>query len=81
MVLIDELIERHKKDEFVECFSSGTAVIVSPIRNIEYQGVDYEVDINETYQAGDLTYQIFREILDIQEGRIKDKFGWSKVIS
>lgn len=56
-------------------------MIVSPIRNIEYQGVDYEVEINETYQAGDLTYQIFREILDIQEGRIKDKFGWSKVIS
>lgn len=56
-------------------------MIVSPIRNIEFEGVDYGVEINETYQAGDLTYQIFREILDIQEGRIKDKFGWSKVIN
>lgn len=78
--MIEELVELHDKNELIECFSSGTAVIVSPIKNFQYKGVNYPIQINETYQAGDLTYQIWREILDIQEGRIKDQFGWSRVI-
>lgn len=64
----------------MECFCSGTAVIVCPVSNIEYKGEQYKININDEYKAGELTYEIFNEILGIQEGRLKDKFGWSKVI-
>lgn len=45
--MINELLERHAKGEFLECFCSGTAVIVSPVRLIEYKGKEYPIQINE----------------------------------
>lgn len=35
-IFIDEVIERQKKGELVEAFGSGTAVLVSSIKNIEF---------------------------------------------
>jgi hypothetical protein len=34
VITIDEVIERNEKGELLECFSSGTAVIVGPVKII-----------------------------------------------
>lgn len=60
VIKIDELVSRHQKGEFLECFCSGTAVIVSPVKLIEYKGKEYPISINQKYQAGDLTYELFQ---------------------
>lgn len=44
---IEEVASRSAKGELLECFCSGTAVIVSPVRMIEYNGKELNVQINE----------------------------------
>lgn len=49
-----------------EAFGCGTAAVVSPIKGIFYKGTDYNIPINEKYNAGDLTYELNKELNDIQ---------------
>ena len=49
-------------------FSTGTAVIVCPVKEIGYEGRTYKIPINHKKKAGDLAYDLFNEILDIQHG-------------
>ncbi|MCB9253038.1 MAG: hypothetical protein H6605_11260 [Flavobacteriales bacterium] len=51
-------------------FASGTAVIVSPIKNLEYKGENFPVHVDPIRKAGPLTFEIFENILGIQEGRV-----------
>lgn len=60
----------------MEVFGAGTAVIVSGVRNIEYKDVQYNIPIDEKLQIGAISYKIRQKILDIQEGRVADPFGW-----
>lgn len=77
---IEEVIERNQSGELLECFTCGTAVIVGSVRNIEYKGVDHPIKINEHLSAGEVTFNIRKELLDIQEGRAEDHFGWTRLI-
>lgn len=65
-----EIVERHSRGELVECFGSGTAVIVSPVSNIHYRGKNYAIPNNNISQT------IRKNLLDIQEGRAEDRYGW-----
>lgn len=65
----------------LECFSAGTAVIIGSVMNIEYNGEDHPIHIEEKLQAGQHTFSIRKELLDIQEGIKEDSFGWTKVIN
>lgn len=64
--MIEELTKLLESGEITECFGAGTAVIVSPVKNIEYNGKNYPLNINSQYKSGELTYEIFNNILDIQ---------------
>lgn len=81
MITIEEVIEKKESGELLECFTAGTAVIVGSVNNIEYKGVDYSIPIDEHLQAGEVSFMIRKELLDIQEGKAHDHFGWSKVIN
>jgi hypothetical protein len=45
-------LERNKKGELLECFTSGTAVIIGSVKNIEYNGVNHAIHYEENLQAG-----------------------------
>lgn len=70
-----------QKGAVSEIFASGTAVIVSPVKNVEYKGKNYGLEIHPEYKSGELTYEIFHEMLDIQEGRKPDPFGWVRKVN
>lgn len=72
------MVERAKKGELLEAFGAGTAVIISSIKNIEYEGHNYEIPYDKDLNFGKIAFDIRRKLLDIQEGRVKDKFGWVK---
>lgn len=57
-ITITEVIERNKKGELLECFSAGTAVIIGSVKNIEYNGEQHEIYINEELKAGEHTFKI-----------------------
>lgn len=80
-ITIEEVLERRKDGNLLECFATGTAAIVGSVKNIEYKGVDYDMPIDENLQAGEHTFTIRKQLLDIQEGRMEDPFGWSQVIN
>lgn len=70
------MVERQQKGELLECFGAGTAVIVSGVKNIEYNGVNYKIPVDDKLQIGPISYKIRQKILDLQEGRSPDVFGW-----
>jgi branched-chain amino acid aminotransferase len=64
-----------KKDVFEngrEFFVMGTAVVVGPVASIWYEGEARRLpDV-----PGKTTMELRRRLVDIQEGRAPDKFGW-----
>jgi branched-chain amino acid aminotransferase len=55
-----------------EAFGCGTAAVVLPISAIGYDGSLHELQDTEFTVAR----QLRRDLLDIQEGRAPDRFGW-----
>jgi branched-chain amino acid aminotransferase len=60
----------------LECFGAGTAVIVSGVSNIHYKGTNYPIPVERTLNIGKISHQIRKSLLDIQEGRAEDRYGW-----
>ncbi|KAJ4963876.1 hypothetical protein NE237_023815 [Protea cynaroides] len=56
-----------------EVFCAGTAVVVSPVGSITYQGKSVE------YRTGDgsVSRKLYSTLIGIQTGLIKDKMGWT----
>lgn len=75
---MQEVKDRAVKGELVEAFGSGTAALVSPIRNIGWRGEDISVPL-AAGEAGELTIQMSEWIKKIQYGEEEYK-GWSKLI-
>lgn len=76
---IHEVKERAAKGQLVEAFGTGTAALVSPIRNIGYHGEEIAVPL-AAGEAGELTMQIADWIKKIQYG--EDEFeNWSVVMA
>lgn len=77
---INEVAEKSKNGQLVEAFGSGTAAIVSPIKEIGWKGEAISVPLTPGEQTGPLTRQVADWIGAIQYGREKYK-GWSREIA
>lgn len=53
----------------MECFGSGTAVIVSGVNNINYKDTNYPIPVDPKLNIGPISHKIRQQLLDIQEGR------------
>jgi branched-chain amino acid aminotransferase len=72
-IAIDELLGWIEAGRCSECFACGTAAIVTPIRELgEANGSRYRLPQVE----GGVTAFLRTALLDIQEGRAEDSFGW-----
>lgn len=70
---IDELLHMIKSGRCSEAFACGTAVTIGPISAIgERDGSLYPL----REPAGPVTRRLREQLLDIQEGRAPDTFGW-----
>lgn len=77
---INEVAERAEKGELVEAFGSGTAAVVSPIKEIGWNGKDINVPLIPGEQSGPLTKDVADWIADIQYGR-KTHENWTQVVA
>ena len=77
---IDEVAEKAKKGELLEAFGSGTAAVVSPIKEVGWKGEAIHVPLLPGEQSGPLTKQVASWIADIQYGRTKHG-NWSRVVA
>lgn len=78
-ITINEIVKASKEGRIIEAFGAGTAVIVSPIEEFHYEGVNYKIPINPKKQAGDLTYRLNDTIQKIQYGDIPHK--WAPIVA
>ena len=56
-----------------EVFCTGTAVVITPVGKITYQGTTTEINQN---QMGPIAKKIREMLVGIQRQEIEDPFGW-----
>ena len=72
-ISIDELITATKEKTLEECFGTGTACVVSPVGKLVNKNESFIINNN---QIGELSKKLYDTLVDIQYGRIDDKFNW-----
>ena len=76
-ITIDEVMTKAKSGELKEVFGSGTAVVISPVGEISYDGETVRIGDGTT---GPMAYKLFDEITAIQYGAKADTNGWIEEI-
>ncbi|MDO5712651.1 MAG: branched chain amino acid aminotransferase, partial [Micrococcales bacterium] len=63
--------------ELVEVFACGTAAVVTPVGNLQWEGGAVTVgDRTVGDGVGPVTTRLRQTLLDIQYGRAQDTHGW-----
>ena len=71
---IEEVYEAHERGKLDEAFGTGTAAVISPIGELNWN--NRIISINNG-QTGELSQRIYDTITGIQSGELEDKFGWT----
>lgn len=69
---IDHLLSQVSSGACSEMFACGTAAVISPISVIGDQGIEYAF----AQSPGPVAQFLYESLLGLQEGRVKDDFGW-----
>ncbi|KAJ3448727.1 subgroup iiii aminotransferase [Anaeramoeba flamelloides] len=78
---MEELLKAQKEKRILEVFGSGTAAIVSPVKEIVYQDQLYEIPRNPSdpkAEMGPITKRLLDRIQSIQYGEVQHP--WSQVV-
>lgn len=70
---VQELFDAHAAGKLVEAFGTGTAAVISPIGELNWDG---KVIGLTDGKIGDLSAKLFETITGIQNAVIKDEFNW-----
>ncbi len=68
-----ELFDAHAAGKLVEAFGTGTAAVISPIGELNWDG---KVITVAGGKIGDLSAKLYETITGIQSGSVKDEFNW-----
>lgn len=77
-ITIDEIASAIRSGRLKEAFGTGTAVVITPIRQFTFKGEDLIVAEGE---RGRLCQRLYDEIMAIQHGEKKDTYGWTERIN
>lgn len=72
-ITIEELYEASRKGELEEAFGTGTAAVISPIGELNWQ--DEVLIINEG-NTGELSKKLYDTLTGIQMGKLADPLNW-----
>lgn len=70
---IGELYEASKQGKLEEAFGTGTAAVISPIGELNWQD---EVLVINSGKTGELSQKLYDTLTGIQKGELEDPFGW-----
>jgi len=73
LISVEELAKAVKDGTLEEAWGTGTAAVVSPMGELNVDGVSYVVNGGK---IGALTQKLYDELTGIQWGVKPDKFGW-----
>ncbi|MGO0061312.1 branched-chain amino acid aminotransferase [Brevibacillus fluminis] len=73
-VSIEELFEAHANGTLEEAFGTGTAAVISPIGELNWD--DKHIVINDG-KIGELSQRLYDTVTGIQRGTLPDTMGWT----
>ena len=71
-IQVSELVEAAKNNELKEIFGAGTAAVISPVSAFSYKDTVYDIPKPDDSYA----IRFKKELMDIQQNRAEDPFGW-----
>jgi len=74
---VDEMLRDVESGRITEAFGCGTAAVIAPVGRFRYKDQDFLVNNNE---LGPVSSLLYKELTDIQFGRIPDRFDWTYTI-
>lgn len=72
-VTMTEILKRQQNGELLEAFGTGTAAVITPIGEFNFQGQAHSIGNSG---VGALTRETLQTVTAIQRGRKPDEFGW-----
>ncbi|MFB9328594.1 branched-chain amino acid aminotransferase [Paenibacillus aurantiacus] len=73
-ITIEEIYEAGRTGALEEAFGTGTAAVISPIGELNWQ--DERLTINDG-KTGELSSKLYETLTGIQNGTLADPFGWT----
>lgn len=73
-VSIEEIYEAFENGTLEEAFGTGTAAVISPIGELNWDG---RMAVINNGKTGEVAEMLYKNITDIQSGRANDTFGWT----
>lgn len=73
LISIDEVVKAHENGHLKEIFGSGTAAVISPVGELNYNGRSLRVGDGA---VGPLAHKLYQAITDMQYGKAEDAMGW-----
>jgi branched-chain amino acid aminotransferase len=78
-VKLAPLLKASKEGRLLECFGTGTAAVIQPVKSLTYEGKEYTLPIAATGEAsGPIAMRVMQQLGDIQNGEVEHE--WSHVI-
>lgn len=72
-ISMDEIRNAYEKGQLEEVFGTGTAAVISPVGELNWDGYKMIVNNGET---GQLSKRLYENLSQIQKGQMEDPFGW-----
>ncbi|WP_088102099.1 branched-chain amino acid aminotransferase [Halalkalibacter urbisdiaboli] len=73
-ISIDELYQAYEAGMLEEAFGTGTAAVISPVGEMNWQGKKMVINQKET---GELSKKLYDTLTGIQTGKLKDELNWT----
>lgn len=70
---IQEVYDAHAKGLLEEAFGTGTAAVISPIGELNWNGNIISINNGKT---GEISQKLYDTLTGIQTGEVEDTFGW-----
>ncbi|MDP4118706.1 MAG: branched-chain amino acid aminotransferase [Bacillota bacterium] len=73
-ISVEELLEAQTSGALEEVFGTGTAAVISPVGKLRYKN---DVMIINNNEIGPVSNKLYNTITGLQNGTLKDEFGWT----
>lgn len=73
-ISVEELLQAQKEGKLEEVFGTGTAAVVSPVKELRWKG---QVAHISGGQIGPMTQKLYDTLTGIQWGKLPDEKGWT----
>lgn len=74
---IHEVMRDIEAGKITEAFGMGTGAVIAPVGGLGYRGRNYSF---ASGQAGPVARTLFKNLTDIQYGRVPDSYGWTRIV-